>query len=60
MSSVTLGQLLHGYFEDYLKCQKGVRASTLKSYRDVISLFLQHLSATVGKKLSRGVATDLT
>lgn len=60
MSSVTLGQLLHGYFEDYLKCQKGVRASTLKSYRDVISLFLEHLSATVGKKLSRVVATDLT
>lgn len=60
MSTVHLGPLLHGYFEDYLKCQKGVRASTLKSYRDAISLFLEYLSSTVGKKLSRIAVTDLT
>lgn len=59
MNTVYLGQLLHGYFEDYLKCQKGVRASTVKSYRDVLTLFLEHLSGTVGKKLSRIVVTDL-
>jgi site-specific recombinase XerD len=60
MSTVYLGQLLHGYFEDYLKCQKGVRASTIKSYRDAISLFLEHLATAVGKKLSRVPVTDLT
>jgi integrase/recombinase XerD len=60
MSTVYLGQILHGYFEDYLKCQKGVRASTIKSYRDAISVYLKYLTTAVGKKLSRVAVTDLT
>ena len=35
-----LGPLLYSYFEDYLKCQKGLRSSSLKSYRDSVTLFL--------------------
>ena len=36
MSSPTLGQLLFSFFEDHLKCQKGLRPSSIKSYRDTM------------------------
>ena len=36
MTRPTIGRLLHGYFEDYLKMQKGLRPATIRSYRDTI------------------------
>lgn len=55
-----LGALLYSFFEDYLKCQKGLRPSSLKSYRDSLSLFLLFLAEKTGRKVSRLTLDDLT
>jgi site-specific recombinase XerD len=55
-----LGPLLYSYFEDYLKCQKGLRSSSLKSYRDGVTLFLLFLAEQTGHKVSRLTLADLT
>lgn len=55
-----LGALLFSFFEDYLKCQKGLRSSSLKSYRDSLSLFLLFLTEKTGRKVSRLTLADLT
>jgi integrase/recombinase XerD len=48
----TMGSLLHGFFEDYLKLQKGVSPNTIKSYRDAVRLFLQFLSRETGCRIT--------
>lgn len=55
-----LGPLLYSFFEDYLKCQKGLRPSSLKSYRDSVRLFLLFLTEKTGRKVSRLALADLT
>lgn len=55
-----LGSLLYSFFEDYLKCQKGLRTSSLKSYRDSLKLFLLFLAEETSHKVSRLTLTDLT
>ena len=55
-----LGPLLYSYFEDYLKCQKGLRSSSLKSYRDSVTLFLLFLAEQTRHKVSRLTLADLT
>ena len=55
-----LGPLLYSFFEDYLKCQKGLRPSSRKSYRDSVRLFLLFLAEKTGHKVSRLTLTDLT
>jgi len=54
------GSLLYSFFQDYLKCQKGLRCSSLKSYRDSVKLFLLFLAEKTGHKVSRLTLTDLT
>jgi len=54
------GSLLYSFFEDYLKCQKGLRSSSLKSYRDSAKLFLLFLAEKTGHKVSRLTLADLT
>jgi integrase/recombinase XerD len=54
-----LGPLLYSFFEDYLKCQKGLRSSSLKSYRDSVKLFLLFLVEQTGRKVSRLTLADL-
>ena len=60
MNAPTLGELLHGFFEDHLKCQKGLRLTSVRSYRDGMSLFLQSVAKQCGRKLSTLTITDLT
>jgi integrase/recombinase XerD len=55
-----LGPLLYSFLEDYLKCQKGLRSSSIKSYRDTLKLFLLFLAHKTKRKVSRLVLTDLT
>lgn len=57
---LTIGSLLHAYFEDYLLCQKGVQTTTIGSYRDTVKLFLQFLAADLRRKLIRLRLSDLT
>ena len=55
-----LGPLLYSFFEDYLKCQKALRPSSLKSYRDSLKLFVLFVAEKTGRKVSRLTLTDLT
>lgn len=55
-----LGSLLYSFFEDYLKCQKGFRPGSLKSYRDSLKLFLLFVAEKTGRKISRLKLADLT
>ncbi len=55
-----LGPLLYSFFEDYLKCQKGLRPSSLKSYRDSVRLFLLFVAEKTGLKVSRLTLADVT
>ena len=60
MNGPALGQVLYSYFEDHLKAQKGVRPSTVKSYRDGMRLFLQFVASDARRPISRLVLEDLT
>jgi site-specific recombinase XerD len=52
--------LLFSFFEDHLKCQKGLRPASIKSYRDAVKLFLQFVAEDSRKKLSRLSVSELT
>jgi hypothetical protein len=54
------GPLLYSFFEDHLKCQKGLRPSSLKSYRDSLRLFLLFVAEKTGHKVSRLTLAELT
>ena len=56
----SLGSHLHAYFENYLRCQKGVRPGTIGSYRDTMRLFLQFVAADRRCKLTRLRLSDFT
>jgi integrase/recombinase XerD len=60
MNTPELGALIHSYFEDHLKCLKGLRPSSIKSYRDSLKLFLLYVSQQTGHKISRLALSDLT
>ncbi len=60
MTRPDLGRLLHGYFENHLKAQKGLRPATIRSYRDTLVLFLKFVAEDRRCKLTRVVAADLT
>jgi len=48
----SIGQVLHSFFEDHLKTQRGLRPSSICSYRDTIKLFLLFVTiAKVGRSL---------
>jgi integrase/recombinase XerD len=60
MSQDQLGRLLHAFFEDHLKCQKGLQITSIRSYRDALRLFLSFVAEDVHHKLTRLALADLT
>lgn len=60
MNEPTLGCILHSFFEDHLKVQKGLRPTSVTSYADAIRLFLCFVAHTCRRKLSRLAIPDLT
>lgn len=60
MTAPALGPVLHAFFEDHLKVQKGLRPASVRSYRDGLRLFLCFVAETIGRKLSRLAVSDLT
>jgi len=56
----TLGQIVHSFFEDYIKVQKGLRPSSIRSYRDVLRLFLCFVARDVRCSLTRLSVQELT
>jgi len=60
MSNPTLGQLVHSFFVDHLQIVKGLRPSSVSSYRDGVRLFLRFVAADVGRKITQINLQDLT
>lgn len=60
MTMPTLGQLVYSFVEDHLKAQKGLRPLSVKSYRDVLRLFLGFVAADARRKITRLSLEDLT
>lgn len=59
-TSQALGSFLYSFFEDHLRCQKGLQTTTLRSYRDAMQLFLQFVAINKRRKLTRLRLADLT
>ena len=60
MSHFQLGSLIYTFFEDELRCQKGLRPASIRSYRDVLRLFLLFLVNDTRHKITRLNVEDLT
>lgn len=60
MTTTNLGQLVHSYFVDYLSLQKGLQATSIRSYRDVIKLLLCFVADRLRRKVSRLTPDDFT
>lgn len=60
MTIPSLGSVLESFLKDYLTVQRGLRKTTVRSYRDTLRLFLQHLSKTNNKALTRLSLNELT
>ena len=56
----TLGQAVRSFFEDYLPVQRGLRPSSVRSYRDTVRLFLNFVSADRRRPITRLEMGDLT
>lgn len=60
MSSNHFGALIYTFFEDHLKCQKGLRPASVRSYRDALQLFLLFVAEDTQQRLARLNLADLT
>lgn len=53
MTKITLGSILYSFFEDYIKYQKGLSSTSIKSYSDTIRLFLSFISNKTNSKITK-------
>ncbi len=60
MPTSTVGAVLYTFFEDYLKCQKGLSTASIRSYRDGLRLFLQFVAQDTKRAISRLTLADLS
>lgn len=60
MSSLAVGVLVHDFFIEYLGPQKGLRQSSVRSYRDALRLFLPFVAIEVHRPISRLQLEDLS
>lgn len=60
MKGPSLGQTVYSFFGDHLGVQRGLRPSSIRSYRDGMRLFLSFVAADAGRKISRLSLQDLT
>jgi integrase/recombinase XerD len=60
MTASRLGPLLHAFFVEHLTGQKGLRPSSVRSYRDAVRLLLVFAASDKRCKLSRIEVEDLT
>jgi integrase/recombinase XerD len=56
----TLGQAVRSFFEDHLPVEKGLRPTSIRSYRDTVRLFLKFVSADRRRPITRLHMEDLT
>ena len=60
MSAPTLGTILHSFFIDHLKVAKGLRPSSVSSYRDGLRLFLGFVAKDVHRAITKLTLEHLT
>lgn len=58
--TLTLGQAVRSFFEDHLPVQKGLRLTSIQSYRDAVRLFLNFVSTDLRRPITRLRLDDLT
>jgi len=58
--TITLGQIVHSFFEDHLKVQKGLRSNSIRSYRDTLRLFLCFVAKESQRRIIQLTLKDLT
>jgi len=55
-----LGRHVYAFFEDHLKCQKGLQPTSIASYRDALRLFLLFVANDARRKITRLDLSELT
>lgn len=60
MSAITLGQVVYSFFIDHLQAAKGLRPSSVSSYRDGVRLFLRFVADDADCKLTKLPLVALT
>jgi len=60
MNTQTVGPLVQSFFVDDLLTMKGLRPTSVHSYRDVIRLFLRFLAQDTGHRITRLTLDDLS
>ena len=50
--TLTLGKAVRSFFEDHLRVQKGLRPTSIRSYRDVVCLFLNFVSTDLHRPIT--------
>jgi site-specific recombinase XerD len=60
MTPPTLGPLVQSFFTDGLGTMKGLRPASVRSYRDVLRLFLRFVAQDAGRKITQLALTDLS
>jgi integrase/recombinase XerD len=60
MKKNRIGPVIYNFFEDYLKTQKGLRSLSVRSYRDVLRLFLVFVSKDAHRKITGLSLQDFT
>lgn len=56
----TLGSVLYSFFSNHLTAMKGLRPSSIRSYRDVLQLFLAWVAHDAHRRISKLVVADLS
>lgn len=59
-TAAELGRVLHAFFEDHLRCQRGLRPLTIASYSEALRLFLGFVARDKRCRLTRLGLADLT
>lgn len=60
MTEQALGPIVYSFFTDHLQVQRGLRPTSVRSYRDALRLFLHFAAAQGGRKITRLTFQDLT
>ncbi|MBX9772144.1 MAG: site-specific integrase [Candidatus Obscuribacterales bacterium] len=60
MTIPSLGAALQSFLIDHLEMQKGLRRSSITSYRDTLRLFLQYVGKSTGRAIVKLTLPDLT
>lgn len=60
MTTPAVGSLVHSFFVDYLQVQKGLRPTSVRSYRDAMRLFLCFAAQQARRKITQLTLQDLT